>query len=222
MFFLEYGGVECHLSRLFNLTILHVEYRLSPEYPLPSAVVDAVTVYRALLQNNISPSQLILMGDSAGGSLSLLTTQALIARQIPAPRGVIVISPWADLSATGESYIRNNDIDVMLKTEKVKWMTSHILNLNQSQLSLKDPLVSPLFGSFKGFPPMYITVGTAEILEDDSRQVVNKAQEVNVDVTFEEGLHMMHVYPLFFEYCPEARTTLNNIHKWIQTIFNRE
>ncbi len=80
-----YSGFECHLSRLFNRTILHVEYRLCPEHPLPAAVDDAVALYQALLQHNISPSQLMIMGDSAGGGLSLLTIQALIARQIPVP-----------------------------------------------------------------------------------------------------------------------------------------
>ncbi len=62
-------------------------------------------------------------------------------------------------------------------------------------------------------------MGTAEILEDDARGVVKKAQEADVDVTFEEGLHLMHVYPIFFNYYPEARHTLDNINKWIQRLF---
>ncbi len=110
-----YSGFECHLSRLFNRNILHLEYRLCPEHPLPAAVDDVVALYHALLRNNISPSQLMIMGDSAGGGLSLLTIQALIARQIPVPRGVIVLSPWTDLSVSGESYKRNRDIDIMFR-----------------------------------------------------------------------------------------------------------
>jgi acetyl esterase/lipase len=69
---------------------------------------------------------------------------------------------------------------------------------------------------------MYINVGTTELIEDEARQVFKKAQEAGVDATFEAGLHMMHVYPLFFAYYPEARNTLNNINKWIQTIFNQK
>jgi acetyl esterase/lipase len=69
---------------------------------------------------------------------------------------------------------------------------------------------------------MYINVGTAEILEDDSRVILKRAQEAGVDVTFEEGLHMMHVYPMFFSYFPEARNTLDNINKWIQNIFDQK
>jgi len=164
------------------------------------------------------------MGDSAGGGLSLLTVQLLLARQLPVPRGVIVLSPWTDLSASGESYKRNRHIDVMFRSTKeddggtVKLM----LGANPSELSADNPIFSPLFGSFEGFPPMYVTVGTAEILEDDARRVVNKAQETGVDITFEVGLHLMHVYPIFFPYYPEARNTLDNINTWIQTIFDQK
>jgi acetyl esterase/lipase len=197
-----------------------LEYRLCPEHALPAGVDDAVALYNALLRQNISSSQLIFMGDSAGGGLCLLTVQALLTRQLDLPRGVIVLSPWADLTASGESYKRNRQVDVMFRDMKddggstVKLM----LGANPSQLSADNPIVSPLFGSFEGFPPMYINVGTAEILEDDSRQVLKKAQEAGVDVTFEVGLHLMHCYPLFFPYYPEARNTLNNIRNWIQTI----
>ncbi|CAF4226335.1 unnamed protein product [Adineta steineri] len=69
---------------------------------------------------------------------------------------------------------------------------------------------------------MYINVGTAEILEDDSKRLLKKAEEANIDVTYEEGLHLMHVYPLFFLYYPEARDTLDSINKWIQTIYDQK
>jgi monoterpene epsilon-lactone hydrolase len=195
-----------------------LEYRLSPEHAVPAAVEDTIAIYRALIRDGISPSQLFIMGDSAGGGLSLLTIQALIARQLPLPRGVIPISPWVDLSLSSESYTRNDEIDVMLNTVDAKWAASQLLGPNNSQLSLDSPSVSPLFGSFEGFPPMYVTVGTAEILEDEVRLMVEKAKQAHVDVTFEEGLHLMHVYPLFFFYYPEAQNTLNNINKWIHTI----
>jgi monoterpene epsilon-lactone hydrolase len=199
-----------------------VEYRLIPEHLLPAAVEDTVAIYRALLRHKISPSQLFIMGDSAGGGLSLLTIQAIISHQLPVPRGVIAVSPWTDLSASGESYSRNAVTDVMLNTDDTKWLTSAVLGFDDSKLSFDNPLVSPLFGSFEGFPPMYINVGTAEILEDDSRRVSKKAEEAGVDVTFEEGIHLMHAYPLFFPYCPEARNTLDNINKWIQTTLTKK
>ncbi|UJR17249.1 hypothetical protein I4U23_004144 [Adineta vaga] len=213
----SYERFECHLSHLFNTTFLHVEYRLCPEYPMPAAVEDTVALYRALLRENILPSQLIIMGDSAGGGLSLLSIQALITQGLPIPHGLIALSPMVDLSASGESYKRNRLTDIMVSPDNSEWMIRQVLGPNHSQLSPKSPIFSPLFGSFKGFPPMYINVGTAELLEDEGRLVVKKAQEAGVDVTLEEGLYMMHIYPIFFLYYPEARNTLDNINKWIQT-----
>ncbi|UJR07603.1 hypothetical protein I4U23_011890 [Adineta vaga] len=169
-----YSGVECHLSQLFNLPILHLEYRLIPEHPAPSAVEDAVAIYRALLAQNVSPSQIFIMGDSAGGGLALLTIQALISHQLPVPRGIITIAPWADLSLSGESYTRNQLTDVMLRTDNTKWQTKVIVDTHRSKRLPTDPIFSPLFGSFKGFPPMYVNVGTADTLEDDARGVVKK------------------------------------------------
>ncbi|UJR20365.1 hypothetical protein I4U23_023497 [Adineta vaga] len=217
-----YGGFECHLSKLFNVTVIHLEYRLCPEHALPAAVEDAVSIYRALLTHGVSPSQIMIMGDSAGGGLSLLTTQALLTHQLPVPRGVIVLSPWADLSTSSESYTRNKNTDVMLRFDKKEWLIEQLLGSNPSKLPADHPFYSPLFGSFKGFPSLYINFGTAETLEDDARKVLEKAKAANVDVTFEEGIGLMHVYPMFFGYFPEARHTLDNIHKWMQKIFDRK
>ena len=216
---LVYGGIECHLSKRFNLTVLHVEYRLSPEHELPAAVDDTIAIYHALLKRNFSSSQLLLMGDSAGGGLSLLVTQALIKQQLPLPRGLVLLSPWTDISSSGESHVRNVNTEVVLTMYERDWIIQRLLGSNHGQIPPDDPRYSPLFGSSAGFPPMFINVGTAEILEDDSRRVHTKAREAGVDVTFEAGEHLMHIYPVFFHYFPEARRTLDNIHQWIDNVF---
>ncbi|UJR07351.1 hypothetical protein I4U23_011637 [Adineta vaga] len=212
----SYSGFECELSRMFNESFLHVEYRLSPEHSVPAAVNDTIAVYQILLRQGISPSQIIIIGDSAGGGLALLTIQTLVTQQLQIPSGVIVLSPWSDLTASGESFIHNIEIDLLFTHDDVRWVTAQVLANNQSP---HNPHYSPLFGSFKGFPPMYITVGTAELLYDDSKRVFQKAQEANMNVIFEEGLHMIHIYPLFFSFFPEAQNTLNNINQWIQIHF---
>ena len=104
----------------------------------------------------------------------------------------------------------------------VSWSIEQVLGSDHARLARDDPSYSPLFGSFQGFPPMYITVGTAELVEDDSRQLANKALKAGVDVTLEVGLHMMHVHPILYSYYPEARDTLNNILQWVETIKQRK
>ncbi|CAF5005198.1 unnamed protein product, partial [Rotaria sp. Silwood1] len=156
-----YSGFECQLSRIFNATIIHLEYRRAPEHPFPAAIDDSLTLYRAVLQDGIFPSRLVIMSDSAGGGLTLLTIQALLARQLPKPRAGIILSAWADFSLSGESFTRNHLQDVILHAEGFPWTVEKILDLNHSQIMRDDPSYSPLFGSFKDFPPLYITVGTA-------------------------------------------------------------
>jgi len=122
---------------------------------------------------------------------------------------------------TYRSKIRNNDKEILVKRKTAQWISSYVLGVNRSELSLNNPLVSPLWGSFEGFPPMYISVGTAEIIEDDSQRLVAKARDAGVDVTFEQGEHLMHIYPMFFPYYPEARQSLENIRQWLQTLLNK-
>jgi len=210
-----YAGIECHLSRLFNLVVLHIEYRLSPEHAAPAAVQDSLTVYRALLNKN--SFQFIFMGDSAGGGLALLTIQSIIQQKLSVPIGVIVLSPWADLSLSADSFTRNALTELQFSRDDFKWLVKQILGSNSSQLSANNSIFSALFGSFEGFPPTYVNVGTAEVLEDDARAVVTKAEQSGVNVTFEIGLHMLHVYPIYFLYYPEARQALDHIHHWIKT-----
>ncbi|CAF3231250.1 unnamed protein product [Rotaria sp. Silwood2] len=214
-----YSGFECHRSHIFNATIIHLEYCCAPEHPFPAAIYDALTLYRAIFQDGISPSRLAIMGDSAGGGLTLLAIQSLLARQLSKPRVTITLSAWTDFSLSGESFTRNRPQNVILHAEEFPWMVEQVLGLNHSQILRDDPSHNPLFGSFKDFPPLYIIVGTADILEDDSKRVANKAQREGIDVTLDVGEHLLHVYPLFFRYFPEARSGLDSIRQWLEIKF---
>ena len=101
---------------------------------------------------------MMIMGESAGGGLVLLTVQAIIDNQLPVPRGAIVLSPWVDLSMSGDSYTRNLHTDLSPKFDK-NWLVSQVVIPNYPTSAFTDPKLSPLFGSFEGFPPMYISVG---------------------------------------------------------------
>ena len=216
-----YSGFECHLSRLINRSVAHLEYRLLPEHSILDAIEDTVTLYRALLRDGISPSRMIIMGDSAGGGLSLITIQTLLARGLPMPRGIVPISPFADVRLKQDSFKRNRFTDLMVNDAILKF-TVHLICNSGIKLAPDDPRISPLLGSFEGFPPMYITVSTDEMLEDISRELASKAQTAGVDVTLEIGQYLQHDYPLFFLYFPGARTSLEHIRQWIETKLKEE
>ena len=98
------AGLECHLSRHFNLVFIHLAYRRIPEHPLSAAADDTTTLYRALLRDGISSSSLVIMDDSAGAGLTLRAIQAILARQLPKPCAAVIPSPWTDMSLSGESH----------------------------------------------------------------------------------------------------------------------
>jgi len=87
------------------------------------------------------------MGDSAGGGLCLLTIQALLEHKLPVPRGVVVLSPWADLSASGESHIRNRHKDILLHNDENDWLLEQLLGPNYTQLSFLQKHVKSVLTS---------------------------------------------------------------------------
>mgnify|MGYP000964195043 CR=1 FL=1 len=101
------GSIATHdpfcrlLSEAGNVIILSVEYRLAPEHPFPAALDDALACYRALLESGVRPEQLIVMGDSAGGGLALALALRLKEQGLAPPIGLILLSPWVDLSRLG-------------------------------------------------------------------------------------------------------------------------
>lgn len=221
-----YSGYECELSKRSNTTVLHIEYSLVPESPLPIAVDEVINVYKLLLDQNYNLyKHVIIGGDSAGGGLTLLVLQRIIADKLPIPKAAVTYSPWSDLTSSGASYKHNADIDIMLKIDRVPWAIEQVFGGKQRMKELNidpsNPIYSPAFGSFHKFPPLLLHVGTAEILHSEGLDVYNKAKKANVDVTLYEGHHLCHVYPLFYNYSPEASNALDHVVQWIKQQFNR-
>ncbi len=79
------------------------EYRLAPEHPFPAALDDTLAAYHWLLDQGISPSRVVIVGESAGGGLCLATLLALRDLGIPLPAAAVAMSPMTDLKLTGES-----------------------------------------------------------------------------------------------------------------------
>lgn len=176
-------------------------YRLAPEHPFPAALDDALTVYRLLLKK-YSASKITVMGDSAGGGLALGTTLALRDAGLPLPKCNLAYSPMADLTAPHGSRNLNELRDDMFTPEMY-----HVgIDLyGRTEVDRLNPHASPVFGDFKGMPPLLVTVDRSECLHDDSIKVVERARAAGVDVTLIERDGLLHVWPIFYPLLPEAR-----------------
>lgn len=195
--------------------VLTVDYRVAPEHPYPAALEDAVCAYEWLLAQGWFSEQIIVAGDSAGGGLAMALCHYLSNHGRQLPCGIIAMSPWTDLTASGESYDTNYERDPMFGK------TRDSLIYNRDYVGDHDPMdeyISPMFGDFRGFPPMLIQVGSYEMLLSDSVDVAAKArgQGVKVRLSIYDG--MFHIFQMAAKMLPESRKAWVEIGKFIEIL----
>ena len=182
-------------------------YRLAPEKPYPAALEDAMAVYQALLREYGAQS-MALSGESAGGNLSLALIGAAAARGLDLPAAVALLSPWCDLTHSGDTIRTLDGIDPTLDLDH---LLSHMARAYAGGRPLASPDISPLFADVaKGFPPTLITTGTRDVLLSDCARLSTKLRRagVNVDLRVTEG--MWHVFE-FYPQLPEAEDSIRGI-----------
>lgn len=166
---LEYAkGFGSTLADECGVKVFCAGYRLAPENPYPAALEDALTAYRYLLEKGYSARQIILCGESAGGGLCYCLCLRLRELSLPLPGGIIGISPWTDMTASGESYEQNKGADPTITKELLDFYASCYTQ------DRRDPLVSPLFGDLSGMPASLLFVGGDEVMLDDTRLLHEK------------------------------------------------
>ncbi|MEZ4609903.1 MAG: alpha/beta hydrolase [Caldilineaceae bacterium] len=179
-------------SLLFN-------YRLAPEHPFPAAVEDCVTAYQWLLDQGYAPPDIVVGGESAGGTLTLSLLLALKEQGIALPAAAFAISPVTDLRCQADSFRTNAAKDIAPMGSWDLWTGYYIADNDPTQ-----PLLSPLMGDFAGAPPLLICVGSHEIHLDDCVNVAHKAEADGVDVTLRVWPGMVHAFPILAPWFPEA------------------
>lgn len=200
-----------------GVCVLSPDYRVAPEHPYPAALEDAVASYQWLLNHGFSGEQIILAGDSAGGGLSMALTMYLRDHHMPLPCGIVAMSPWTDLTTSGESYTLNYELDPLFGNTKESML---FINDYPGAHDKKEPYISPIYGNFRQFPPMLIQVGSTEMLLSDSITVAGMADIVGVDVRLSIYDDMFHVFQLSGKLLPEAQKAWEEIEQFLQLLLN--
>jgi acetyl esterase/lipase len=200
-----YLPLAAHLSAQGGCAVLLPDYRLAPEHPFPDGVEDCVAAHewlRACGPAGKAPARAtFIAGDSAGGGLTLATLLALRDRGLPLPKAAIPISPFADLTLSGESIRSQATLDPIMDPRCLP----DFVRLYADETEVRSPLASPLFGDYAGLPPLLIQVGEYEIIRDDAARVAERARADGVEVTLEVWEGMFHVFQSHEPLLPEGR-----------------
>lgn len=209
------GSLKTHRAFLSEIAlrtqmqVLHVDYPLAPDHPYPEASDAIYDIYQMLMDQGVQAKDIIVSGDSCGANLALALTLKL-KKDDPEhlPSGLILMSPFLDLTLTSESLRYNQKHDALLSVEALETGISYYV---PQGIDASIPEISPIFGDFKGLPPTLVQVGSKEILMDDAIRFEKKAKKADVDVTYKLYTGMWHNFQMFSPWFDEAKKALADI-----------
>ncbi|BAS45333.1 esterase [Staphylococcus schleiferi] len=185
-------------------------YPKAPEYTYRETHQAIEQAYRRLLKET-DADNIVIMGDASGGNMALSFVQKLMEQdELPLPRQLYLISPWLDLS------LSNPDItEQVQKKDPIQNVFSlqSVAKVWVDDLERKNPRVSPMYGSVRGLPPVYMFGGTSEIFYPDMRKLADYFEAEQQPIHFYEYKDMVTAFPLYP--IVESRKVLKQIRKTI-------
>ena len=215
------GSLNTHRAFLSDMVartqmqVIHVDYPLAPEQPFPEALDALFDVYNILLDQGIQAKDIILSGDSCGANLALALALKIRDEQLPQVSGLMLLSPFLDLTLTSESLRFNQKHDALLSIETLETGIDYYV---PKAMDKSHPSISPLFADLTGLPPTLVQVGSKEILLDDAQRFKEKAEQANVQVTFKLYTGMWHNFQMFHAWFDEAKQAMADLAEFAHTL----
>ena len=201
------------ISAVAGIPVVSIDYRMPPDHPHPAAIEDVESVYRELLKS-YDASAIAMGGTSAGGGLSLGSVHNFKAKDLPVPGALYLGTPWADLTKTSDSLYTMEGIDRVLVTYDGILEAAALLYAGGTDL--KDPLLSPVYGDFNGFPPSYFVTGTRDMFLSDTARTHRKMRAAGVvaDLNVYEGIS--HAGYVMVPGSPEFQQTYGELSAFLE------
>jgi len=191
-----------------RIQVLSVDYRMPPEHPFPAALDDVIQVYRKLIKEKLH-RRIAMGGSSAGGGLTLAAVLKFKELGLPLPGALFLGTPWADLSKTGDTLNTNEGIDHILVS--YDGLIKAAARLYAGKHDLKNPLISPLYGDFREFPPCYLVSGTRDLLLSDTVRVHRKLRQAGVTAELNVFEGLSHADYIFAAQSPESKEVYDGL-----------
>lgn len=211
----SHRGLMCDLVKTTKAQVIHIDYPLAPEYPFPYPLEQLQAAYLDILAQGIQPKDITLSGDSCGGNLALALCLKLRDEGLPLPSSLILMSPWLDLSMSGESMQSNAKKDALLSEQALRQGVGYYIS---DENSVDEAYVSPLFANLRDLPEMLIQVGGNEILLDDATRLKRYADAAGVKATLAVFPDMWHNFHMFSHWVVPAKQALWDIARFIDHI----
>ncbi len=206
------GGDACRASAQMQadqhaVLCYGVDYRMPPEHPYPAALDDCLAAYRYALKRH-DPAKIVVGGRSAGGNLALALALRARDEGLPLPAALVLLSPQADLTESGDSFEVNRMVDVVLPGSL---MSNNRLYADGADLA--HPYLSPLFGNFTGLPATFLQTGTRDLFLSNVVRLHRAMRRASVKTE----LHVFEAMPHggFMGGTPEDRELIEEISRFV-------
>lgn len=207
------------LANGIGAKVISVDYRRPPLHPFPAALEDALAVYKELIKTQ-APEETAIFGGSAGGNLTLATAHALRQQDLPVPGALFAGTPAVNLAEAYETWYTLKGLDQLGQRDG---FITEAFNIYANGEDLKNPLISPIFGSFDAsFPPTILISGTRDMLLSDTVQVHRKLRASGVDAdlhVYDGQAHHQFIASIVWPF-PEAEDALSEISNFFDKHIN--
>jgi epsilon-lactone hydrolase len=205
--------LAAELAQRTGAKVITVDYRLAPEHPFPAAVDDARAAYQELLTQGVAPGRIAFAGESAGGGLAVAAVLALRDAAVTLPTSILAMSPWADLTLSGDTFLEKQPVDAVLTGAGLRRSVEDYVG----SADPSDPYISPIFGDLHGLPPILIQSGSREILLSDSLRLASRAAVADVQVTLDVVPGVPHVFQAYAGMLDEGEAALRRAADFLRS-----
>jgi acetyl esterase/lipase len=198
-------GLPAMLASSTGDEVISVDYTLAPRGNWRTVTDQVLSVWKALLGRGASAETTGIFGDSAGGGLAAGVVFKMRDQGLALPGALYLLSPWADLTNTGDTYTTLAATDPLLDSESLSWSAAAYAEPAEQ----KNPYVSPVYGDYtKPFPPTLIQAGTREIFLSHAVRQYQAIRAGGHDAVLDVYEGMPHVHPSLIPNAPETKTAV--------------